>query len=24
LLNAQTTQDTTPLTDVNPGSGGLP
>ena len=24
LLNAQTTQDTTPLTDVNPGGGGLP
>jgi outer membrane protein assembly factor BamE (lipoprotein component of BamABCDE complex) len=24
LLNAETTQDTTPLTDVNPGGGGLP
>jgi outer membrane protein assembly factor BamE (lipoprotein component of BamABCDE complex) len=24
LLNAQTTQDTTPLSDVNPGGGGLP
>ena len=24
LLNAQTTQDTTPISDVNPGGGGLP
>jgi len=24
LLNAQTSQDTTPLQDVNPGGGGLP
>ena len=24
LLNAQTAQDTTPLSDINPGGGGLP
>ncbi len=24
LLNAQTSQDTSPLTDINPGGGGLP
>jgi len=24
LLNAQTTQDTSPISDINPGGGGLP